>query len=1102
MRRVIAVTAFLVAISLLPAGAAQAAAGGRPAWTVAALPYPGVFQKGASFDSTQRGPAYQLQVYNVGGAPTEGKFTITDTLPGPMTPSSTHSPLGVYGPEHKKLPLNCETSGQIVTCTSGELAPGPGPEPEPEPLLPGEEASVIVPLEVSASAPATVLNKVKVEGGGGAAATVNQQTKVSAESASFGFVNGAMGLFGSVSNADGSAATQAGSHPYQATVAALGLNSVPNGTIDDVADPGGGLHEVQVTLPPGMVVDPEATAHCTETELHNGVVGCPEGTQIGVVALNLSLSQGFGQGPSMHPLYNMVPAPGSPATFAFEVVEGLYVHLVGQVRADGSFQLAAKSSDVPAVKTIGGVRTVLWGDPSDESHDSQRGECITAVAQQRLCPTERTEKALLTMPSACGGPLTTRAAIDSWRELGVFQERSYESTDLEGHPVGIDGCNALQFEPTIEARATTNQGETPSGLEFDLHQPLHEESFEELASAALKDATVTLPEGMALNPAAANGREACSAAQLGVTTAPGVTPIRYVEDPAHCPASSKLGLAEAKTPLVNHPLKGAVYLAKPFDNPFGTLLGIYLVIEDEETGVIAKLAGKVTADPVTGQLTTAFEESPQLPLEDVKLDLFNGVRAPLTTPLTCGEKVSTSTLTPWSTPEGTDAHPSGKFETTAGCYGSEAAAPGEVTLTAGTESPLSGAYSPFVLRLSRKDGSQHITGVETTLPEGLLGKLAGVSYCPESGIAQAISREAPEKGREEIASPSCPASSEVGTVNVTAGSGIAPIPVSGHAYLAGPYKGAPLSLVVIVPAVAGPFDLGTVVDRVALNVGEYDARIHAVSDPLPTIRDGIPLDVRSIELKLNRSNFTLNPTSCDAMAIEGAAATQAGQSAALKNSFQVGECGRLAFKPKVAISLNGPTKRTGLPALKATVTYPQGGAYANIARAQVSLPHSEFLEQNNLNQTCTKPVLAAHACPANTVYGKAKAWSPLLEKPLEGNVYLVGGYGYKLPAMVAELDGQIRVLLVGKVDTGSNGGIRNTFEAVPDAPVEKFTLELKGGKKYGLLINSENICQKKQMAQASFTAQNGKTLVLSPTIANSCKGGSKKSKGKKSTKKK
>jgi hypothetical protein len=777
----------------------------------------------------------------------------------------------------------------------------------------------------------------------------------------------------------------------------------------------------------------------------------------------------------------MEAPPGSPGEFGFEVVEGVYVHLDGSVRSGSDYGLSADADDIPNKVGILGAEVTLWGHPSDESHDRSRGFCL---AEHGSCPsTVTSEVPFLTMPSSCGSALQT-----------VFQATSWTGISALTRDVGtaMQGCNRLGFSPGLVSRTSTDLADSPTGLDFELQLPQNE-SFEGLATANLKSATVALPEGDTLNHAAANGLAACTSGQVGlVTPVSQSTPVHFSEKPESCPAAAKIGTVEVETPLLDHALSGGVYLAKPFENPFGSLLAIYLVLEDPRTGIVVKLAGKVAADPARGQLVTSFAESPELPIDAVKLRLFEGARAALTSPLACGAYETASTLTPWSTPEGADAHPTGSFQTTAGCSSSEAAAPKTMAFTAGTQSPISGAYSPFILRLSRPDGSQHIAGIETTLPAGLLGKLAGIGYCPESGIAQAKSREQPEEGKLEKQSPSCPSSSEVGTVNVTAGSGVDPIPVSGQAYLAGPYKGAPLSLVVIVPAVAGPFDLGTVVDRVALNVGEYDARIHAVSDPLPTIRDGIPLDLRSIELSLNRPSFTLNPTSCEAMQIEGSASTQAGQSQPLSNRFQVGDCERLAFKPKVAISLKGPTRRAGLPSLKATVTYPKQGAYANIARAQVSLPHSEFLEQGNLNQTCTKPVLAAHACPAKTVYGKVKAWTPLLEKPLEGNIYLVGGYGYKLPAMVAELDGQIRVLLVGKVDTGKGHGIRNTFEAVPDAPVEKFTLELKGGKKYGLLVNSENICKKKQAAGASFRAQNGRQKTFSVKVANSCGKGKKK----------
>jgi hypothetical protein len=319
--------------------------------------------------------------------------------------------------------------------------------------------------------------------------------------------------------------------------------------------------------------------------------------------------------------------------------------------------------------------------------------------------------------------------------------------------------------------------------------------------------------------------------------------------------------------------------------------------------------------------------------------------------------------------------------------------------------------------------------------------------------------------------------------------------VGGTAYLAGPYKGAPLSLAIFTPATAGPFDLGTVVVRSALQVDPYSARITAVSDPIPHILDGIPLDVRQIVVRLDHAGWGLNPSSCEAMSFDGSEESVLGNPAALTNRFQVGECGRLGFKPKVSIQLKGSTRRIGHPALKAVVSYPSKGAYANIARAQVNLPHGEFLDQGNLNKTCTKPVLTEGKCPASSVYGEARAFTPLLDKPLEGPVYLVGGFGFKLPALVAELNGQIRVLLVGKVDSGKNKGIRATFEAVPDAPVSRFELSMKGGKKYSLLENSENLCKASdagRRAIARFTAQNGKVEQFKPLVANECGKGKKK----------
>jgi uncharacterized repeat protein (TIGR01451 family) len=1066
-----------LAIAAMCAPSAAGAAQAKPAWRIQQLSHPTSLMPGTVTNVENplgQASAYELVITNVGGEQSQG-VTITDVLPSGLTPVSgyfRYSPNSIEGsPDIEQG--NCAVSGQTVTCTVSA------------PVYGATSVKMGVGLEVSPTE-GVVTNEVLVEGGGNVTSS-HVPTTISSAARPFSFLD-PPALFAGVSDQAGDVPA-AGAHPYLTQISLpVATDSIPT-----FFEPSGDLRRVTTELPQGLVVNPTAVNTLCPIQLifDSGTSfpgrTCPQEAQVGGAVVSFA---GFTN--LFAPIFVVKPPPGVAAALAFDLA-GIDVEVNGGL--GGNFHLTAGSSELLKKFRIYEVTIELWGNPSDQSHDHSRegGEqgnpegCYGIV----VCQVEPSPAPFVTMPTSCGEPAPGSAEIESWMNGTI--RAALPLSDRESNPVHVTGCNQLAFEPTIASQATTNVAETSAGLDFKIHQR-QEESLEGRATAALKDATVTLPEGMTLNPSAANGLSSCTEGQMGY--APEEGKILFATTPQTCPDAAKIGSIETVTPLVNHPLHGSIYLAKPFDNPFGSLLALYLAVEDEESGVVAKLAGKVEPDPSTGRLTTTFAENPELPIEDFDLHFFNGARGALTTPLTCGTKTTTSTLVPWSTPEGADAHPTGSFQTDSGCASSEGAAPKTVSFTAGTQSPLSGAYSPFVLRLSRPDGSQHITGIDTTLPAGLLGKLAGVSYCPESGIAQAISREKPEQGKTEQQSPSCPSSSEVGTVNVTAGSGITPIPVSGHAYLAGPYKGAPLSLVVIAPAVAGPFDLGTVVDRVALNVGEYDARIHAVSDPLPTIRDGIPLDVRSIELKLDRPSFTLNPTSCEAMAIEGSVSTQAGQSAALNNRFQVGECGRLAFKPKLALSLKGPTKKTGHPALKAVVTYPSQGAYANIARAQVNLPHSEFLDQGNIAKACTKVILAARACPAKSIYGKAKAWTPLLDKPLEGPVYLVGGYGYKLPALVAELDGQIRVLLVGKVDTGKNKGIRNTFEAVPDAPVEKFVLEMKGGKKYGLLENSENVCKKKQVAGTAFTAQNGKVLNVSSKIANSCGKGTKKHKGK------
>jgi hypothetical protein len=1092
LARTILLASLLLCLAAL-AAAPVAGAAPAPAWTISAVPFPA--------NLTPGGNGHLLvKATNVGGAPTSAPTTIEATLPAGLTPTSAIlSPDNYFGtepdpPNPPKFLGACTTGTETVSCETVV----------PVPASKTIWATIDLAVAPGSSAGEPVI--ATVSGGGAAQMTRAITPALQASPVHFGFLSALRAPF---SQQDGAVALLAGSHPYQQTISFEFPTRVPPQTEELLAS--GPVRDIRVDLPAGLVADPSASpVLCTEAELEGA--GCPDAATVG----NLDVTLLGGQartGLSTTSLYDMVPPPGYPAELATDVAaNGLYLHLLPSVRSDGDYGISVSVPDILALprQPVFGSISQIWGDPSSPLHDHDRGRCISAHGAS--CPVEAQPTAFWTLPARCDGvPLTTEVSADNWEEPGLFAHSSYQSADLADGPVSVSGCNQLTFAPSISARPTTNLADSPSGLDVDLHQP-QDTDKEHRSPPPLRDATVTLPQGISVNPSQASGLLACTEAEIGLLAEGEEPGLHFSKQPNSCPEPSKLGTVEVTTPLlaqrdaehrlqidpqtgepVPQVLHGAVYLAKPFQNPFGSLLALYLTVEDPATGTIAKLAGEVKPDPATGQLTTVFRENPQLPIEDIRLHLFGGARGALITPPVCGTHTTTTDLVPWSAPEIADARPSDSFHTTAtpapgACPTTPPGAPNAPAFDAGTLSPQAGAYSPFVLKLSREDGSQRLSGIDTTLAPGLTGKLAGIAECPEAAIAQATARSHPEEGITERENPSCPASSQVGIVNVGAGAGPTPIYTQGHAYLAGPYKGAPLSLAIITPAIAGPFDLGTVVVRTALYVDPFTAQIHAVSDPFPQILDGIPLDIRSVALQMDRPDFTLNPTSCDPLSITGGALSATGQTAPLTRPFQVGGCHSLKFKPRLSISLKGPTRRTGHPALKAVLTYSGGPGYANIGGAQVTLPGSEFLDQGNLSEVCTRPQLESHGCPPSSVYGKAEAWTPLLDAPLEGPVYLGTGYGYQLPALVAELGGQIRVLLKGKVDTGPGHGIRNTFEAVPDAPVSRFVIELKGGKKYGLLENSTNVCRSPQRATAVFTGQDGAVAELRPMIRNDCKG--------------
>jgi hypothetical protein len=920
---------------------------------------------------------------------------------------------------------------------------------------------------------------------------------------------------GEALNADGTASTQAGATPFQMNTV-IAFSTKPGEVLRPgqaaTPEPDGQMKSVVVDLPKGVIGNPNATpVRCTEAELverlhaEGGAESdnCPVGSQVGYIKLTTSE-----EATAFFPVWNMAPPKGTAAMFGFKVLVDP-VHIVAELGPEN--QIRARLEGISQVLSIWKSELVLWGVPADPAHDEFRGKCLGLAGpwlqvvgpelvsffapNGGFCPVEEApERAFLTNPTACTAPgvgLESSLEATSWEQPGVVTGSYFTHlTPSEGGgEAGPTGCDKLQFQPKLKVAPTSSAAGSPTGLDVELSVPQNDGTTQ-LATSQLKDIQVAFPEGMAVNASSAAGLGGCSEQQAGVTSAPGVTPILFSHDPAACPESSKIGTVQIKTPLLEDELEGGVYLASQGTNPFHSLLALYIIVEDPQSGVVLKLPGKVAIDQRTGQLTSTFEENPQLPFETLKLQLKSGARASLVTPEACGVYTTRSELSPWSGQEPVQSVSS--FTIDQGC-GPQGFDP---KLEAGTTNPAAGSSSPFTLRVSREDGTQGLSTISATLPKGLLASLKGIPYCSDAALGGIPTAEG--TGAGQLANPSCPSASQVGTVSVGAGAGSNPFYVNtGKAYLAGPYKGAPLSLAIVTPALAGPFDLGNVVVRSALQVNAETTQVTAVSDPLPTILDGIPLDIRDVRVNIDRGEFIRNPTSCVEQQITSTIGGVGGAQAHPASRFEAANCEALPFKPKLAVQLKGKKKRTGHPALTATLTFPEG-ATANTAKAQVGLPGSEFLDQGNIKTVCTRPQLAAHACPAASVYGHATAVSPLLDQPLTGPVYLGTGYGTKLPMLVAELNGQISVILRGKIDTDKQKGIRATFAEVPDAPISKFTLSMQGGPKKGLIENSTDICRNPQKANVSYLAQNGAKVEAKAPLSASCGGGkNKKSKGKK-----
>lgn len=837
--------------------------------------------------------------------------------------------------------------------------------------------------------------------------------------------------------------------------------------------PVGNLRTVRVDLPKGLSVNPQATPQC-KLAAGQSPATCLANTQVGTSAVTAT-NPVTGLAVPLPPaaVYNIEPLPEEPARFGLSIA-GNDIFLEAGIAWEGDYH---------EYFTINVAKLELSGIPGLEA---------ARIAKNRLVfDGQSGNGTFITTPSTCNNPeappfehlYSTYLRADSYEEpdLAFPAGSPFIVSPLPPKKLPIE-CNTIPFKPSVSVKPGTSQTDSPDGPAVTVDVPFEPNAFTQ-SQSNLRTATVALPQGMGLNPSAANGLAACTNAQFGKGTRSSANA---------CPAAAKIGTVAIDTPpLPNGSLAGNVYLGQQLsrDPASGDEYRIFVEARSDRYGIVVRLIGNVSADPQTGRLTTTFAENPQVPFSSFRLQFDGGPKAPLTSPPTCGPNNTTTVMTPWS--GNAAAAPGDGFTLTSApggvaCAKTLASRPFGPSFGAHTTNPKGGAYTHFKVNVARADGNQELKGVNVDLPPGLTAKLAGVRYCPASALSAAEGNS----GAAEAAHSTCPASSLVGQASVTAGSGPSPLHINGKAFLSGRYHGAPLSLAVITPATAGPFDLGAVVVRVALFVDPSTARVHAVSDPIPHVFGGALLDIRSIAVTLDRKEFALNPTNCSQMAVGGTLRggganpldPAAFSSLPVSAPFKVNGCEGLGFKPKLFMRTFGGTRRAKSPKLRAILVARDGDA--NIGRAAVTLPKALYLEQSSLSNVCTRVQFAAGDCPKDSIYGFAQAYTPLLDGPLQGPVYLRSSDN-KLPDMVAALHGQVDIDLDGRIDS-VKGKIRNTFDVVPDVPVTKFILTVRGGKR-GLLVNSRNLCAGKYKVLARFTGQNGKKANQRPKLRAPCK---------------
>lgn len=938
----------------------------------------------------------------------------------------------------------------------------------------------------------------------------------------FGFLGGEEGFSAHAYADGGGPATVAGSHPNQLSFH-IGLNEA--GEFEDqpaATFPDGDLRNLRIEVPGGTILNPTVTPVCTQEKFHSqrqspfeesrSGESCPDSSQLGTVEVKTS------EGERAFGLFNLQAPPGVLAQLGFAPF-GAPVALDVRLNAnpDGSYALVIDAHDIPQTLDTHGLDLNLWGVPWGASHNGERGNCLNEREPSfpwAKCsvgsPLEFVPKAYLSLPPRCSGTLDFSVTASSWQQPNQATASAVNRTGA-GQPAQMH-CEYLQFNPEAVGHLDNTRASAPSGFVFRLNVNHDRLTDPNLSNATPpRSVTVHLPQGTTLNPSVGAGLGVCTPDQFARESA-------FNGQGQGCPNNAKIGTLAVHTPIFDSQfegdlLTGAVYLAKPDDpatttpgaeNPFDSLISIYLLAKSPQRGVMVKLAGQLTPNPQDGTLTAHFDTLPQLPYTELEVAFRSGQRSFLITPPRCGYVPTEIDADPYGSAPAYEELSYTLLKT--GVDGGACPTgtpPFEPSVTAGAVNSNVNAFTPYYVHISRKDTEQELTSYSLTLPKGVTGKLAGVAKCPEAAIAQAKTK----RGFQETANPSCPASSLIGHTLTGYGVGSALTYAEGRIYLAGPYNGAPLSLVTINPATVGPFDLGTIVIRSAFQVDQHTAQLKldsTASDPIPHIRDGVVLHLKEIRIYADRPNFTHNPSSCEASQLSsvlrgsGAAfETPADDSAATPSSFfQLLNCRILGFQPRLGVRLRGGTKRGDYPQLRVSFAA-RGPNDSNLEEIAVVIPRQQFLAQEHIRSICTKVAFAKEACPKESIYGSAVASTPLLDEPLRGNVYLRSSSA-ALPDLVADLhSGSIRIVLEGHIGPGKKGGIRAFFSDLPDEPVESFTMTLFGGKR-GLLVNSADICAVPPVANVKAVAQNNIGAVFTTRLRGQCakgKGSSAKGKG-------